>query len=51
MRKWTHLFPKDGTHPYGRGRKTTKRTAGVGIGLLKDVFIAVFIITQMYKLN
>jgi len=50
LRKWTHLFPIDMMHPYGRRRRGVNGLMGAVMLKVDNMFNCPFILGLMYKL-
>ncbi len=50
LRKWTHLFPIDMMHPYGRRRRGVNGLMGAVMLKVVNMYICPFILGLMYKL-
>ena len=50
LRKWTHLFPIDMMHPYGRRRRGVNGLMGAAMLKVDNMYSCTFILRLMYKL-
>ena len=50
LRKWTHLFPIDMMHPYGRRRRGVNGLMGAVMLKVANMYSCPFILRLMYKL-